>query len=131
MSEVIHGACLCGQVGFDVEEPKDMGVCYCTRCTRWTGASGNTVLVVGSNDFHVTKGQDVIKQYKEEGFAVRYFCSNCGSGVYTDGGEVYYVPAGVLRDVTLTPAWHIQVANKADWYEIAGDAPQFAEYPAH
>jgi hypothetical protein len=130
MSEV-HGACLCGQVGFDVEEPKDMGVCYCTRCTRWTGASGNTVLVVAAGDFHVTKGQDVIKQYKEEGFAVRYFCSNCGSGVYTDGGEVYYVPAGVLQDVTLTPAWHIQVANKADWYEIAGDAPQFAEYPAH
>jgi hypothetical protein len=32
MSEVIHGACLCGQVEFDVREPQTMGVCHCTRC---------------------------------------------------------------------------------------------------
>jgi len=131
MSDVIQGACLCGQVGIEVHEPKDMGVCHCTRCTRWTGAAGYTVLVVAPDDLHITKGQDVIKQYSEQGFADRYFCSNCGSGVYTDGGQVYYVPAGVLQDVTLTPSWHVQVANKADWYEIAGDAPQFAEYPPH
>ena len=131
MSDVIHGACLCGQVGFDVNAPKDMGVCHCTRCTRWTGATGSTVLIVAPDDFHVTKGQDVIKQYREEGFADRYFCSNCGSGVYADGGQAYYVAAGVLQNVALTPNWHIQVANKADWDEIAGAAPQFAEYPAH
>lgn len=131
MSETIHGACLCGQVGFDVHEPKDMGVCHCTRCRRWSGGPSATVVVVAANNFEVTKGQDLMKQYREEGFEDRYFCSHCGSSVYADGGEVYYVGAGALQDVKLKPAWHIQVAYKEPWDEIAGSAPQFPEYPPH
>jgi hypothetical protein len=130
MSEVVHGACLCGQVGFEVREPQTMGVCHCTRCRRWTGGAAS-VAVVAPGNFEVTKGQDLVKQYREEGFADRYFCSHCGSGVYTDGGQVYYVSAGVLQDVELMPAWHVQVANKAAWDEIGGNAPQFPEYPPH
>jgi hypothetical protein len=131
MSEVVHGACLCGQVGFEVHEPETMGVCHCTRCQRWSGGSGMPVLVVEATNFKVTKGQDLIKQYTEEGFAGRCFCSQCGSNLYGDGGEKYYVGAGVLRDVTLEPAWHIQVASKAPWDEISGTAPQFPEWPPH
>ena len=37
--------------------------------------------------------------------------------------------AGVLQDVKLKPAWHIQVAYKEPWDEISGDAPQFSELP--
>jgi hypothetical protein len=130
MNEVIHGACLCGQVGFEVQEPRTMGVCHCTRCRRWTGGAA-PVVVVSPDNFRVTKGQELVKQYHEDGFADRYFCSHCGSGVYGDGGESYYVSAGVLQDVELVPEWHVQVANKTSWDEIGGDAPQFPEYPAH
>ena len=128
MSEVLHGACLCGQVAFDVHEPETMGVCHCTRCQRWTGAQGATVVVAAAENFKVTKGQDLLKQYHEEGFADRYFCGNCGSSIYDDGGEKYYVGAGVLQDVKLEPAFHIQVANKPAWHEIGGNAPQFPEW---
>ena len=129
MSEVIHGACLCGKLTFDVHEPEVMGGCHCTRCTRWTGTGGATVVVVAAKNFKVTKGQDVMKIYREEGFANRAFCGHCGSGIYAEGGEKYYVGAGVLRDVKLKPAFHIQVAYKAPWDEIGGSAPQFPEYP--
>jgi hypothetical protein len=130
MSEAIHAACLCGQVEFNVREPQTMGVCHCTRCRRWTGGAA-PVVVVAPDNFEVTKGQDLIKKYHEEGFADRYFCSQCGSGVYGDGGQVYYVSAGVLEDVELMPEWHVQVAYKTPWDEIGGNAPQFPEYPPH
>ena len=57
------------------------------------------------------------------------FCGNCGSGIYADGGEKYYVGAGVLKDVKMKVAFHIQVAYKAPWDEIGGSAPQFPDYP--
>lgn len=129
MSETFHGACLCGQLEFDVTEPELLGVCHCTRCQRSSGGPGSTVVVVAAKNFIVTKGQKLMKLYHEEGFADRYFCEHCGSKIYTDGGEKYYVGAGVLRDVTLKPAFHIQVAYKAPWDEIGGNAPQFPEWP--
>ena len=129
MSEVIHGACLCGQVAFEVHEPETIGSCHCTRCQRWTGAQGVTVVVATAASFKITKGQELLKRYEEAPFATRCFCGNCGSNLYGDGGEKYYVGAGVLQDVKLKPAFHIQVAYKAPWYEIGGDAPQFPEWP--
>lgn len=131
MSEVLHGACLCGKVTFDVHRPEVMGACHCTRCTRWSGGAGTTVVVVDAKNFEVTGGRDLLKRYHEETFADRYFCGNCGSGIYTDGGDKYYVGAGVLKDVDMKVAFHIEVAYKAPWDEIAGSAPQFPEYPPH
>lgn len=70
-----------------------------------------------------------MKLFHEDNFADRYFCGHCGSSVYVDGGETYYVGAGGLRDVKLKVACHIQVANKAPWDEIGGSAPQYAVSP--
>ena len=129
MSETIHGACLCGRVTFEVHQPETKGLCHCTRCARWTGSGNAAVVVADPKKFKVIKGQELVKVYKEGKFADRYFCGNCGSGIYVDGGEKYYVSAGVLKDVKLMPAFHVQVAYKAPWDEIGGNAPQFAEYP--
>lgn len=129
MSEVIHGACLCGRIAFDLQEPEVMAACHCTRCQRWTGGSGAVAVAVAAKHFKITKGQDSIKRYHEDSFADRYFCGQCGSSVYVDGGEKYYVGAGGLRDVKLKTAFHMQVAYKAPWDEIGGNAPQFPEWP--
>ena len=129
MSEIVQGACLCGRVKFEVNEPESLGVCHCTRCQRWTGSGNYAVLVVDPKNFKITKGQDTLKAYKEDKFADRYFCSNCGSGIYVVGGDKYYVGAGVLKDVKQKTAFHVQVAYKAPWEDIGGSAPQFAEYP--
>ena len=81
MSEVIHGACLCGGITFDVSQPEVLGSCHCTRCQRWGGGSGSTVVVATPANLKVTKGQSLMKLYHEEGFADRHFCSNCGSSL--------------------------------------------------
>jgi len=125
MSETLHGACLCGGIEYEVRETKGMGVCHCTRCQRWTGSS-LTGVVVDRNDFQITTGAELVTRYESE-FAPRNFCSHCGSSLYDDLGEAYFVAAGLMRDLDLAPSFHLQVAYKADWEMIGDDAPQYAE----
>jgi len=127
MSETLKGSCLCGGVEYEVSEPESMGYCHCTRCQRWTG-SNLAGVVVAEENFNVTKGADLIKTYESE-FAPRNFCSNCGSSIYDDLGGKYFVAAGLMRELDMEPSFHLQVAYKAPWEVIGGDAPQFAENP--
>ena len=127
MSEALKGACLCGGVEYEVRDPQSMGYCHCTRCQRWTGESLAGVVVAADN-FEFTKGEELVKTYESE-FAPRNFCSNCGSSIYDDLGENYFVAAGLMRELDLEPSFHLLVAYKAAWNEISGDAPQFAENP--
>jgi len=127
MAETLNGACLCGGVEYEVQDPEALGICHCTRCQRWTGSSLAAVLVAPEN-FKFTKGEDSVKRYESE-LAPRHFCGNCGSSLYDDLGEKYFVAAGLMRDLKLEPAFHMQVANKAGWDKIGGDAPQYDEMP--
>lgn len=129
MSEVIHGTCLCGKIQFDVRSASVMGACHCTRCQKWTGSGSSMVVVAEPKDLEITKGKDQLKRFHEDGFAARYFCANCGSGIYVEGEGKVYVGAGGLKDLKLKPAFHIQVAYKAPWDDIGGSAPQYPEWP--
>lgn len=131
MSKSLEGACLCGRLTFNLRDPEVMAVCHCTRCQRWTGTGSATVLVVDKKNFEITKGRELLKPYKEEGFSERAFCSNCGSSLYAVGDDKLYVGAGLFRGGhDLKPAFHMQVAAKAPWEEIADKTPQFPEWPS-
>jgi hypothetical protein len=127
MADTLNGACLCGGVEYEVESPEAMGVCHCTRCQRWTGSSLSGVVVAEEN-FHLKDGEGLVKTYESE-FAPRNFCSNCGSSIYDDLGGKYFVAAGLMRDLDMTPSFHLQVAYKAPWEEIGDSAAQFDENP--
>ena len=127
MSETLKGACLCGQVEYEVKDPESLGYCHCTRCQRWTGSSLAGVVVAREN-FTFTKGEELVHTYESE-FAPRNFCSNCGSSIYADVGEKFFVAAGFMRELDLEPSFHLQVAYKPSWHVIGGDAPQYAENP--
>ena len=129
MSETIYGACLCGGITLEVHEPEGMGFCHCTRCQRWSGGPGLPEVEVAATNFKVTKGQELVRHFSEEGFTGVYFCGNCGSSLYAESGEKYYVCAGVLQDVKLEPTYHMMVAYKAPWDVISDTAPQFPEWP--
>jgi hypothetical protein len=125
MPKTLKGACLCGQVEYEATDPESLGFCHCTRCQRWTGSSLAGVVVARDN-FRFTGGEDLVRRYESE-FAPRHFCSNCGSSLYDDLGENYFVAAGLMRELDLEPSFHLQVAYKAAWETIGDDAPQFAE----
>jgi hypothetical protein len=112
-------------VEYEVDDPEAMGYCHCTRCQRWTGSSLAGV-VVDKDNFRVTKGDDLVRRYESE-FAPRHFCGNCGSCLYDDLGEKYYVAAGLMRELDLQPSFHLQVAYKAGWETIGDAAPQYDE----
>jgi hypothetical protein len=127
MSETLKGTCLCDGIEYEVQDPESLGYCHCTRCQRWTGEALAGV-VVSPENFRFTKGEDLVKRYESE-FAPRHFCGNCGSCLYDDLGEKYFVAAGLMRELDLEPSFHLQVAFKAPWHEIGGNAPQFDENP--
>ena len=102
MPNTQKGACLCGRVEYELQDPESMGVCHCTRCQRWTGSSLAAV-VVDKNNFRFTSGDDLVRRYESE-FAPRHFCGNCGSSLYDDLGEKYFVAAGLMRELDLNPA---------------------------
>ena len=83
-------------------------------------------MIVAKENFRSTSGGDLVTRYESE-FAPRNFCSNCGSSLYDDLGENYFVAAGLMRELALEPSFHLQVAYKANWHEIGDDATQFAE----
>ena len=125
MTETLKGACLCGRVEYEVQDPASLGYCHCSRCQRWTGSSLAGVVVAREN-LRFTNGEELVTRYESE-FAPRHFCSNCGSSLYDDLGENYFVAAGLMRELELKPSFHLQVAYKAKWHEIGDDAPQYAE----
>jgi hypothetical protein len=127
MAETLTGACLCGGVEYEVTDPQSLGYCHCTRCQRWTGESLAGV-VVDKGNFRFTKGEELVKTYESE-FAPRNFCGNCGSSIYDNLGDQYFVAAGLMRELDMKPSFHLQVAFKAPWHEIGDDVPQFAENP--
>jgi hypothetical protein len=125
MARTLNGACLCGRVEYEVQDPGALGYCHCTRCQRWTGSSLAGV-VVDKDNFRFTNGDDLVRRYESE-FAPRHFCGNCGSSLYDDLGDNYYVAAGLMRELDLQPSFHLQVAYKAGWETIGDDAPQYPE----
>jgi hypothetical protein len=112
-------------VEYEVDDPEAMGYCHCTRCQRWTGEALAGVIVPAGN-LQFTQGQDLVSRYESE-LAPRNFCSNCGASIYDDLGEKYFVAAGLMRDLDLTPSFHWNVAYMASWHQIGGDAPQYQE----
>jgi hypothetical protein len=83
-------------------------------------------VIVAKDNFQFTKGEDLVTRYESE-FAPRNFCSRCGSSLYDDLGEKYFVAAGLMRELELEPSFHLQVAYKANWHQIGDEAQQFAE----
>ena len=118
---------LCGRVEYEVRDPEALGYCHCARCERGT-ASSLAGVVVAKENFRFTAGGELVTRYESE-FAPRNFCSICGPSLCEDLGDKYFVAAGLMRELDLDPSFHLQVAYKASWHDIGGDAPQFAENP--
>ncbi len=69
------------------------------------------------------------QRYESE-FAPRHFCSHRGSIVDVDpGAGAHFVAAGLMRELDLSPSFHLQVAYKAPWESIGDGAPRFDENP--
>jgi hypothetical protein len=124
-----QGGCLCGAVRFVVRGQLDGVVgCHCSQCRRQTGlyyAATECAL----RDITIADA-GTLNWYRASDSAGRGFCGRCGSALFwqADGEDRVSVMVGAFDDPSgLSMRYHIYCADKPDFYEIAGDAPQ---YPA-
>ncbi|MCP5035987.1 MAG: GFA family protein [Rhodobacteraceae bacterium] len=125
------GSCLCGNVTFTVTgDLSAPDACHCTMCRKVSGhyTSGTGVL---RDRLHV-KGSKNITWYRSSNRARQGFCTTCGSSLFFDpvtGTDWISVSMGAFDTPTGTKICeHIFTADKGDYYTIADDLPQYAQF---
>lgn len=127
-----NGGCNCGAVAFTITaEIRDVYICHCSICRRYSGANGVAVVVVDNDAFKWLRGEDHIASWKKPGADwYSHFCRVCGSPLPGVDDEAHsYVPVGLISEggEHLKVAHHIWVGSKAGWDEIGDDGRQHQE----
>ena len=92
----LQGKCLCGTVRFKaVPKNKDVGVCHCSMCRRW---SGGPLMVLDCGDAVEYEDESDIEVFKSSKWGERGFCKNCGTALFwkLKGLDYYFVPVGTF-----------------------------------
>jgi hypothetical protein len=127
------GGCLCGAVRYEIRGPlRDVINCHCSKCRRFHGHLGAYTSV--KREQLVLARAESLKWFRsvtdETPNVHRGFCAECGSSLFWDprgGGTNIAVAAGSLDEPTgLKTVGHIWVSQKADYFDITDDLPQFA-----
>lgn len=84
------GSCHCGAVAWEVTGlPKWTARCHCSVCRMTHSADSAELCAFDATKVSVTKGEDRLAMYRQvrganpKGSSKRYFCSACGSSVYS------------------------------------------------
>jgi hypothetical protein len=124
---------MCGKVRYELRgEPKVSYYCHCGKCRKQSGSSFATNMVVGSDDFTIVEGKEMLSSFESSPRKYRYFCKGCGSPIYSQGESTrnfVSVRCGTLdTDLTVPPSVHAFVASKANWFDIRDGLAQHPEY---
>ena len=140
----IYGSCLCGGIRFAISgELQSPSHCHCSMCQKQHGAAFRSRARVEAKDFEWVKGEELVTFFESTPGVFRGFCSVCGSPIINKFGPesrvVAFSPIALHKygiafatlddDPGVRPKRHDFVANKAPWYEITDDLPQYAQYP--
>jgi len=131
-----RGSCLCGGVVYEVHGPFDViKNCHCWRDRKATGAPHDSCLLAAASAVRWLQGEVLRVVYslpEAPGFRTG-FCRICGTSLpaLVPQAESLCVPAGALdNDPGARARYHIFCGEqeKALWFEITDDLPQFARY---
>jgi hypothetical protein len=124
------GRCLCGGVRFQIDgELQPIQLCYCSQCRQAQGTPFASNIPVRADAFTLLAGDDLLTHFESSPGKERAFCRRCGSPVYsrrTTLPGMLRVRAGLIEQpLGVKPVSHAYVADKADWWTIFDDLPQF------
>ena len=135
MTEKLTGACLCGQVSYEVEGPFDaFHICHCSQCRRSTGTAHASNLFTDEDRLRWISGESLIKRFTPDKPDVisKCFCTHCGSLVpYTSlkSGKLI-IPAGSLdQQPEILPEDNIFWRDRAEWYDSVPTAKRCEQGP--
>ena len=134
MSSKHAGACLCGQVRFEVEgDFERFYLCHCEYCRKDTGSAHAANLFSSTARLHWLAGRDRVRLFKLPSTRhSKAFCGVCGSALpHTQmDGALLVVPAGSLSgDIPIRPDAHIFIASKANWDDALETIPKVERLP--
>jgi hypothetical protein len=89
---------------------------------------------VKTKHFEFLSGQDMLTFYESSPGEFRSFCRTCGSVIITrfdNARSVYGFALGTLdTDPDIEIERHIFIKDKAPWFDITDDLPQFENMPS-
>jgi hypothetical protein len=123
------GGCLCGALRYEAHDPIDAGYCHCRLCQRSSGAPVLAWAGIPIARFSYATGTPA--SYRSSSHGVRDFCARCGTQIAfrdTDSATRVDVNVATLDDPgAIEPEYHIWVASRVPWLEIADDLPRYAD----
>jgi len=129
------GSCCCGGIRYQIRgELSAIQVCHCVECRKAQGGAFATNIPVQSNHFELLTGAELLKAFDSPTRAgkSRCFCSHCGSPLYSQmdsDPDILRVRAGTLDEpVDSQLALHQFVSEKASWWEIGDNLPQYSKF---
>jgi hypothetical protein len=122
---VLHGACLCGGVRFEVTPPtRFCAHCHCSMCRRAHGAPLVTWSGVPEAQLRITAGEQLLRTFASSPAATRSFCSQCGSMLLFRStrwpGEVHVATASLDASDRL-PSAHVFYSDRASWFSCSDE----------
>lgn len=130
---VLRGGCLCGAVGYEVEDAFSAAFyCHCSRCRRATGSAFKPMASIPYDRVRLVRGEADLLLYGEPEGSRDFHCGRCGSLLYSyiaENGNAHITMGTLIDPPSIQPSFHIFVGSKASWYEINDDLPQFDELP--
>ncbi len=127
MARDLAGSCLCRQARYLVEDDFAYAMnCHCSQCRRTTGSAFKPMGGIPVGKVRLEAGE-VLTFGKAD--AADIHCAVCGSLLYSivRAGEWAHVAYGTLIDPpSLHPQEHIFAADRAPWYQIPDELPQWA-----
>lgn len=127
---MLQGRCLCGAVSYTLEgELLYLYNCHCAECRAFSGASFATNASVETAAFALQDPGDRLRRYATANGGGRYFCSDCGSPIYSaasDGQAFISLHCGSLEappDKALDA--NVWVEEKCPWVDIDPELNNF------
>lgn len=124
------GGCACGGVRFEIDG--DLGpiqLCHCSICRKSNGSAFAANMPIPAASFHLTSGEELLREFETSPGKRRTFCGTCGSPIHSRADafpSTLRIRAGALdAPVEARPVFHFFTGSKADWWEITDDLPQY------
>ena len=110
------GTCLCGAIEVVAQNQKEVGLCHCSMCRRWSGGPMFAVHCGAQVEF---KGEKPTT-YQSSEWAERGFCSKCGTHLFYHllPSNEYILPVGLFQDENFELNSEIFIDEKPAFYEF-------------
>jgi len=128
-----HGNCLCGEVEIQISGGiSDIIHCHCSLCRKNSGTAFATNGFIDAGTLNITSGNKSLSRFSYKPGRNRYFCSKCGSPVYSSNEQDptrYRIRLGIVdSEIDEKPISHNFVSSKANWEDMDARLPRYDSF---